>query len=49
MNKVVKETINDVVDARNEPKNLKILGAQCLILASKVMETKRIYPAEVVY
>lgn len=49
VNKVVKETINEVVDARNEPKNLKILAAQCLILASKVMEPKRIYPAEVVY
>lgn len=34
---------------RNEPKNLKMLAAQCLLLASKVIAVSRLYPAEIVY
>lgn len=34
---------------KNQPKNLKILAAQCLLLASKFNEITRLYPAEVVY
>ena len=36
-------------DVRNEPKNLKMLAGQCLLLASKVAAVQRIYPAEIVY
>ena len=36
-------------DVRNEPKNLKMLAGQCLLLSSKVTAVQRIYPAEIVY
>jgi hypothetical protein len=34
---------------RNEEKNLSLLAAQALLLASKFIEKSRIFPAEVVY
>jgi len=36
-------------DPKNDPKNLKFLAAQSLILASKYIEVTRLYPAEIVY
>lgn len=36
-------------DVRNEPKNLKMLAGQCLLLSSKVTAVQRVYPAEIVY
>lgn len=35
--------------SKNSPSNLKLLAAQCLLLASKFVEVSRLYPAEVVY
>lgn len=34
---------------RNDPNNLRLLAAQCLLLASKMVETQRIFPAEIVH
>jgi len=39
----------DVNDPKNHPKNLKVLAAQCLLLASKFNEVTRLYPAEIVH
>ena len=36
----------DPCDPKNEPKNLKVLAGQCLLLASKYNEIQRLYPAE---
>jgi hypothetical protein len=34
---------------KNTPENLKIMAAQCLLLASKFIEISRMYPAEIIY
>ena len=34
---------------KNDPKNLKFLAAQSLLLASKYVEVCRLFPAEIVY
>lgn len=34
---------------KNSPENLKIMAAQCLLLASKFTEVSRMYPAEIIY
>lgn len=39
----------DIENPKNNPKNLKVLAAQCLLLASKFNEVQRVYPAEIVY
>ena len=39
----------DINDPKNHKKNLRLLAAQCLLLASKFNEVQRIYPAEVVH
>ena len=42
-------TDTDIANPKNNPKNLKVLAAQCLLLASKFNEVQRVYPAEIVY
>ena len=48
LSKVMK-SLSKEADSRNEPKNLKLLAAQCVLLASKVSDVSRVFPAEVVY
>ena len=43
------KTMNDGLNQKNETKNLRVLAAQCLLLASKFVEVQRLYPAEIVY
>ena len=38
-----------IQNPKNDPKNLRFLAAQSLLLASKFMEIQRLYPAELVY
>ena len=43
------KNMNDAIDSKNDPKNLRVLAAQCLLLSSKFVEVQRLYPAEIVY
>ena len=42
-------TQTEIENPRNDPRNLRFLAAQCLLLASKFQEVQRLYPAELVY